>query len=250
MTRLEKKRFQEKFFKTAGPNAKTLAVLFNRANDTGFYIKDLQGRIVTINRRNLEICNLNDEFDAVGMTSAELFSRDKAISYTTSDLKVIKTGKPVLGVVSEYPADDSRRCEVRDVYPLCNTSGKLIGTACAYILTGEAGMSAQRYEDMRETSDFIQKNYREPIGVSFLAKRTSMSESSFVRAFRRIFASTPGQYVITTRLNAARKLLEETDKTLSEIALECGFCDQSHFCRVFTKERGMTPGEYRRRHHR
>ena len=46
----------------------------------------------------------------------------------------------------------------------------------------------------------------------------------------------------------ARKLLETTDMLLSDIAVETGFFDQSHLTRIFKKERGMTPGEYRRNH--
>ena len=52
------------------------------------------------------------------------------------------------------------------------------------------------------------------------------------------------------RLNAARRMLDTTDKLVADIAIECGFYDQSHFTRIFTAERGMTPGQYRRRHQR
>ena len=58
----------------------------------------------------------------------------------------------------------------------------------------------------------------------------------------------PARYVNLTRVNAARALLENTDKLLSEIAAETGFFDQSHLTRIFKKERGVTPGQYRRRH--
>jgi AraC-like DNA-binding protein len=43
-------------------------------------------------------------------------------------------------------------------------------------------------------------------------------------------------------------MLEETDKLISDIAGESGFYDQSHFTKTFFRERGLTPGEYRRRH--
>lgn len=243
MTKTEKMKLRARFFKLAGPNLEVCAALFDRSEDIGFYIKDLHGRIMALNRRNMEICNIRDEWDAIGMTSADLFSADKAASYMESDREVLKTGKPVRGVISKYPADDSRRFEVRDVYPLRDARGNLIGTVCAYRLTAESESVADRYRNMRAVSDFIQSHYGESICLEDLAHLVHMSESTFTRAFHEVFSTTPGHYIITTRLNAARKLLEETEKTLSEIALECGFSDQSHFCRIFRKERKMTPGD-------
>ena len=250
MTKAEKIAFRRRFFKLGGPNLQVCAALFDRSDDVGFYIKDREGRIVALNRRNLEICNIADEWDAVGMRSSDLFPADKAASYMESDLEVLRTGKPLVGVVSQYPADDSRRCEIRDVYPLRNASGKLIGTICAYRLTRESAAEADRYQNIRQVSDYIQCHYGERIGMSQLVRVARMSESSLARAFKRVFSTTPGRYLVITRLNAARKLLEETDKTLSEIAVECGFTDQSHFCHAFKVERRMTPGDYRSRHRR
>lgn len=248
MTKAEKIAFRRRFFKLGGPNLEACAMLFNRSNDVGFYIKDKDGRIVALNRRNLEICNIADELDAVGMRSCDLFSADKAASYMESDRDVMRTGKPLRDVVSQYPADDSRRFELRDVYPLRSASGKLIGTMCAYQLTSESDMSTDRYRNLRDVSDYIQRHYGEHIGIEQLIRVARMSESSLTRAFKKVFSTTPGRYLVITRLNAARKLLEETDKTLSEIAQDCGFNDQSHFCHVFKADRKMTPSEYRQNH--
>ena len=91
-----------------------------------------------------------------------------------------------------------------------------------------------------------QKEYT--LRLEDLPAQTGLSMSSFKRAFAETFNMTPWSYITTIRLNAARKLLEETNKLLSEIALDTGFFDQSHFSRTFKRERGITPGEYRRRH--
>ena len=60
--------------------------------------------------------------------------------------------------------------------------------------------------------------------------------------------TTPNKYLTTIRLNAARKLLTDTDKLISDIATETGFWDQSHFVKAFRAERGQTPSRYRREH--
>ena len=248
MTKTEKQTLRKRFFRRAGPNIAAFAALFNLSEDIGFYIKDVKGRIIALNRRNLEICNIRDEWDAVGMRSSDLFPDDKAASYMESDLAVLKTGKPVRGVISKYPADNSRRFELRDVYPLRDARGKLVGTACAYRLTPESDSTADRYRNMKAVSDWIQLHYMEHIDVPRLSRLAGMSESTLMRAFHDVFSTTPWKYVTTTRLNAARKLLETTEKNLLEIALECGFNDQSHFCRTFRNERKMSPGVYRTLH--
>jgi AraC-like DNA-binding protein len=51
-------------------------------------------------------------------------------------------------------------------------------------------------------------------------------------------------------VDRARELLVRTDKNLVQVALECGFCDQSYFTKVFQKRAGVTPGDYRRQHRR
>ena len=63
-----------------------------------------------------------------------------------------------------------------------------------------------------------------------------------------VYYTTPGQYLTSLRLKAVMNQLKATDRCISEIALETGFFDQSHLTRIFKKERGLTPGEYRRRH--
>ncbi len=246
----KKKKLQDDFFKAAGPNVRALAELFELSNDIGFYIKDVHGRIMAINRRNCEICNIRDAWDAIGLRSSDLFPKIKADSYMANDREVLRTGRPIRSRLNPYPSDDSRNFELTDIQPLRDARGRLIGTACAYLLTPESDVPPSRYSNMRGVSDYIQEHYAEPITVGRLAAYAKMSESTLNRAFREVFAVTPGKYVTITRLNAARRLLEETDKKLPEIALECGFCDQSHFCRTFKGNRGMTPVQYRNLHRR
>ena len=80
------------------------------------------------------------------------------------------------------------------------------------------------------------------------ASLAHMSPCSFKKAFAATFDMPPGRYILTARINAARHLLETSSKLVSDIATECGFFDQSHFSKAFTRIRGVTPGAYRRNH--
>jgi AraC-like DNA-binding protein len=241
-------KIQREFLKAVGPNAEVMRQMMNCADGLYFYMKDAQGRIMALNRLNCELCNIKDEADAIGRTSADIFPQAFAKDYMDLDREVLKSGKPVLNRITEYPADKSFRLMESNVWPLKNARGRVIGTARAYRVISAAESKTDRYGRMREVAAFITENYATKLQLADLAAMAGMSESRFKHVFARTFAATPGRYINTIRLNAARRLLEETDDLLSDIATATGFFDQSHMTRAFKAMRDLTPGEYRRRH--
>jgi AraC family transcriptional regulator len=79
-----------------------------------------------------------------------------------------------------------------------------------------------------------------------LAREVGMSEFHFSRAFKRTTGLTPSQYFIDLRLEKARRLLRETNRSAIEIGLEVGYTSPSHFARIFRREVGISPSDYRR----
>jgi transcriptional regulator GlxA family with amidase domain len=67
----------------------------------------------------------------------------------------------------------------------------------------------------------------------------------FVRAFKRSEGVTPHDYLVQCRVRRAQELMTGTDLPLSEIAVACGFSDQSHYTRQFRARVGITPSRYR-----
>jgi transcriptional regulator GlxA family with amidase domain len=85
------------------------------------------------------------------------------------------------------------------------------------------------------------------LSVEALAEYVSMSERSFQRLFTREVGLSPGKYVERTRIDAARRLLEQTDDGLEHIAARCGFATVETFHRSFKRIVGVTPNAYRQR---
>ncbi|MEE1925373.1 AraC family transcriptional regulator [Pseudomonas sp. 148P] len=83
------------------------------------------------------------------------------------------------------------------------------------------------------------------IEVQALADACSLSRSHFSRAFKRSTGLAPQAWILRQRIWRARRLLRGSDLSLSQIALECGFCDQAHFCRSFNRLVGDTPLSWR-----
>ncbi|ASW02575.1 helix-turn-helix domain-containing protein [Paraburkholderia aromaticivorans] len=85
------------------------------------------------------------------------------------------------------------------------------------------------------------------VSLEEIANACNLSRSYFIRAFRETTHRTPHQWLLEQRIERARHLLRSSDSSLSEIAIACGFADQSHFTRTFTQLVGTPPGSWRRR---
>ena len=79
-----------------------------------------------------------------------------------------------------------------------------------------------------------------------VAQECRLSVSHFSRAFRRSVGVAPHNWLLTRRVELAKEKLRDDRSTLSDVALACGFADQSHLTRVFTRMVGVSPGAWRR----
>ena len=86
------------------------------------------------------------------------------------------------------------------------------------------------------------------VSIDELAALCNRSLTSFKKEFKRVFLMPPHQWFIRQRLMHARMLLISTSKSISQIGSECAFPNTSHFIKLFKKEYGMTPANYRSRH--
>ena len=84
------------------------------------------------------------------------------------------------------------------------------------------------------------------IRATDLAGVVQLSTSHFHRAFRRTFAETPAAYIMKRRVRRAQELMLASRRPLSQVALECGMCDQAHLCRAFRRFVGISPNAWRR----
>jgi transcriptional regulator GlxA family with amidase domain len=112
-----------------------------------------------------------------------------------------------------------------------------------------AAQSAER-EPLRELQAWIPDNLDSDLSVPALARRVSMSERNFARAFRRELGMTPAAYVETSRVESARIALESGSETVEVVAQRCGFGTVETMRRAFRRRLGVSPGDYRNRFNR
>lgn len=100
---------------------------------------------------------------------------------------------------------------------------------------------------LREVQRWIAEHPEADLSVEALASRSALSPRHFARAFAAEVGVTPGRYVDGVRLEAARRLLEDTDDGIEEIARSCGYGTPEAMRRAFVRALAAPPAEYRRR---
>jgi len=94
----------------------------------------------------------------------------------------------------------------------------------------------------------IDEHLAEPIEARHLAGMAGLSDGHFARAFKQSFGAPPHRFLMARRIELAAQRVRHTDESLSDIALDFGFSDQSHFTRLFGRLVGATPSAYRSLH--
>lgn len=97
-----------------------------------------------------------------------------------------------------------------------------------------------------EAKRFIMKNYNRNIQLKDVANHVFLSPNYFHKLFTQVTGITPHQYIINQKINAAKKMLLESDATITDIIINCGFSSQSYFNAIFKREVKITPNDYRK----
>ena len=102
------------------------------------------------------------------------------------------------------------------------------------------------HQAVHEVREYINEHFASDCSLSKLALTVNLSPNHLHTIFKKSIGITPYDYVMTKRINRAKTLIMTGEKGMFEIALETGFCSQSHFNKVFKEKTGTTPVEYRK----
>ena len=107
----------------------------------------------------------------------------------------------------------------------------------------DVGRGLARYQ-LNRAVDFINAHLAEDISLESLANAAGLSPFHFARLFKRSTGVSPHQYVLRCRVERARGLLMRSKASIAEVALEVGFCDQSHLAAHFKRVYGVSPKSF------
>ena len=92
----------------------------------------------------------------------------------------------------------------------------------------------------------LKRHYDEKIYIRDLAKLINMNEQYFCRFFKKSIGRSPMVYINEFRIRQAMHFLEDTDESVTEVAMECGYNNLGNFLREFHRQTGTTPLKYRK----
>jgi AraC family transcriptional regulator len=107
----------------------------------------------------------------------------------------------------------------------------------------EDGLSKQK---LKQAIEYIQARLGEDISLNDIANELGMSQYYFCHLFKRSTGVSPHQFLIHQRVERAKHLLRQPNRTVTSIAMECGFANQSHFARCFRQCTGVNPNQFRK----
>jgi transcriptional regulator GlxA family with amidase domain len=131
------------------------------------------------------------------------------------------------------------------------TRGRTLTDKIHY-LYGNDGMSDLplrqfSHAQVRLVADYIHGNLDRAFNLCDLSNLVNLSPRQFLRIFVNTFGTTPHRYLMNERVTRATELISK-GQALAAIAADLGFANQSHFCGVFRKVTGMSPGRFRQEH--
>jgi AraC family transcriptional regulator len=159
--------------------------------------------------------------------------------------------------ILDYPADfdggelprlatklyvEFRQCDKTSPLAIEGLVLEMIAAASRRSIRAAAGQAPGWLNQARE---MIHDGFAEKLSLAEIAQAVGAHPIYLASEFRRRYHSTVGEYVRQLRVESACRALSLTDDALAEIALQAGFADQSHFCKVFRRLTGLTPSQYR-----
>jgi AraC-like DNA-binding protein len=229
------------------------AALFDCVKDALVWVKDREGRYCWVNRAfliNYAVDRPGHETrsgpeDVFGKTDYDLSPTFLADQYRLDDEQVL-TGKRIVNRIELVgQTEGSTVWNITNKIPLSDTDGAIIGTAG---ITQRLDVPTQEMMPATEFGPvlaYLRDHYHEPITNQQLARLAHLSVRAFERKFRSSFHLTPQKYLRKLRMRMASRALVYTNQPLANVALDCGFVDQSHFSREFRRHFGRTPRDYR-----
>jgi PAS domain S-box-containing protein len=220
--------------------------LFEHLDDIYFFAKDRNYKLMMCNQANVRLLGLREKAEVIGKSEYDFFPKNFADSIHEDDVNVMEQGVSIINRVELILDEGGATVWVStNKMPLYRKGSQVAGLMGTTRVIGPADRLPDPYRKYAKTLDYMKDHFDQTISVEQLARMNSISTAQFRVNFKRLFRVSPQQFILKLRMQAACRALTEGHDEIAEIALDCGFCDQSYFTRQFRIYAGMTPKQYR-----
>lgn len=231
----------------AGALGPAVLELVDHLPGTMFCVKGADGRYIAVNPTFVERTNKRSRAEVLGRRAGELFVAELADRYEEQDARVHLSGRPLFNELELIRAPGGPfRWHVTAKVPLRDEDGRVTGVVSMSQDVGEGAVDDRTMTSLGAVVAHIRAHLGENVTSQDLARVAGCSVDTLERRCRRVFGRSPGQLILSTRIDVARGLLTGSDMPLAQIADLCGYADQAGFSRTFTRLVGIPPGRYRK----
>ena len=224
----------------------TAESLFDLVADIVYFVKDAGGLYVAVNQTLVERCGKRHKGQLIGRSADELFPAPLGARISAQDLAVVRDRRTIQGQLELhlYPGGREGWCLTWKL-PLVAASGEVTGLSG---ISRDLNAGIPQQADMAQLSEVLEhvrKNLSGTLRVEKLAVLAGLSSYQLDQRIRAVYGISAGQYITRARIDQACHLLSRTNDPISQIALDCGYGDQTAFTRQFGRSVGLTPRAYR-----
>ncbi len=221
--------------------------LFAHLPGVVFCMKDSRRRYRAANRAFADRLGLASPKRLLGKQAEDFFPPELAETYRSQDEQVLSSGLELTDRLELITArSGAPGWHLATKVPVLNADGKIIGLASISRDLGAPATADPAFDEISRIVTHIQENPDAPdLSAPELAARGGMSGGKLERRMKKIFHLSVAAFVRKTRIDLAARLLAHTDTPIAEIALTCGYSEQSSFTRQFRATVGLPPAAYR-----
>lgn len=222
--------------------------LFDHLPGVHFFAKNRDGHLMFASRGLLRRYGMSDDSEFIGRTDFDINPETMAQAYVADDRPIL-AGKVAIIERIELWWDSQGMPDwfLVTKLPLMDKRGRVQGVMGTLRRPDEAERRLPVFQTVAQAVEIIRRDYAKPLKMEDIAKSCGQSLRQLQRRFQSTFGITPQEFLLRTRVLEATKLLEQTAFSVGEIAVRCGFVDQSSFSQHFRKRTGVSPGTYRQR---
>jgi AraC-like DNA-binding protein len=241
-------KIREDFFRRTDIDVLQFLAAFDAIAGLDYLVKDIWGRTLVNTLRDAPRNGARSEEQFVGRTAGEYLTRSLAEHYEADDQTVIRTGQPLRNIIEiRLDALGVPDWIVTDKYPLRDVRGEIVGIIGTMQSLRHRMKGLPHLGEVGIAAEYIRENLRGAMALDNIASHVGISKRHLQRLFRQAIGMSVHQFVIRSRIHFAARQLTQVSHPLAEIALQCGFTDQSAFTNTFRKVLGLAPREYRKR---
>lgn len=237
----------DRFFQTHKISDHVSSIFDELAGFT-YFVKDTELRYVAFNKRLEVLFNVHDGSEILGKRDQDFIPSHIMKDIQADDLKIIDTGQAIVNRIELVPCGNGFvDWSTTTKKPLYNDAGKLCGIIGVTRPFSQSNAALQQNDELGAALKLMHQSFRQNIAITRLAAASHLSLSSFQRKFKACFNMTPKEYMRHLKVQEACHQITRSTQTFAEISYYCGFSDQSHFSREFTRIMKEPPSSYRAR---